>query len=81
MWFQEIFESISYFNLFIKGMLFMNIFVLCRESYYLLIYFVQNIYFYSRYIIIISYVLLYMKYCNYCVLIGISIVGGGGGGF
>lgn len=72
-------ESTSHSNLFIKGMPFMNTFVLCRESHYSLIHSVQNIYFHSRYITIISHVSLYMKYCNHCALTGTSIVGGGVG--
>lgn len=73
-------ESTSHSDLFIKGMPFMNTFVLCRESHYSLIHSVQNIYFHSRYITIISHVSLYMKYCNHCALTGTSIVGWGGGG-
>lgn len=79
MWFQEISESTSHSNLFIKGMPFMNTFVLCRENHYSLIHSVRNIYFHSRYITIISHVSLYMKYCNHCALTGTSIVGGGVG--
>lgn len=75
MWFQEISESTSHSNLFIKGMPFMN----TLESHYSLIHSVQNIYFHSRYITIISHVSLYMKYCNHCALTGTSIVGWGGG--
>lgn len=79
MWFQKISKSTSHSNLFIKGMPFMNTFVLCRESHYSLIHSVQNIYFHSRYITIISHVSLYMKYCNHCALTGTSTGGVGVG--
>lgn len=80
MWFQKISESTSHSNLFIKGMPFMNTFVSCRDSHYLFIHFVQNIYSHNRYVTInIKPCYTVHKYFNHCALTGTIIWGEAGG--